>query len=49
MLDCNKNVTDAAVDVGYDSISQFVRDYKKLFGLTPKEDILKIKDCAKKL
>lgn len=49
MLDENKNVTDAAIDVGYESISQFVRDYKKIFGLSPKEDILKIKNCAKKL
>lgn len=49
MLDENKNVTDAAIDVGYESVSQFVRDYKKIFGLSPKEDILKIKNCAKNL
>ncbi len=49
MLDENKNVTDAAINVGYERISQFIRDYKKIFGLSPKEDILKIKNCAKNL
>lgn len=49
MLDANKNVTQAALEVGYESVSQFVRDYKKILGLPPKEDILKIKNCAKNL
>lgn len=43
MLDDRKNVTEAALEVGYESVSQFVRDYKKMFGLAPKEDILSIR------
>ncbi len=49
MLDNDKNVTQAALEVGYESVSQFVRDYKKILGFTPKEDILKIKNCAKNI
>lgn len=49
LLNDDKNVTDAAICVGYESISQFVRDYKKIFGLAPKEDILKIKNRARNL
>ena len=29
MLDGNKNVTEASVEVGYESLSQFIRDYRK--------------------
>lgn len=39
MLDENKNVTEASLDVGYESTSQFIRDYRKMFGLPPGEDI----------
>lgn len=49
MLDEDKNVTQAALEVGYESVSQFVRDYKKILGLPPKEDVLMIKNCAKNL
>lgn len=38
MLDENIGVTDAAMDVGYESVSQFIRDYKKMFSASPKED-----------
>lgn len=48
MLDENKNVTEASLDVGYESVSQFTRDYKKMFGLKPKEDILKLRSQLKK-
>lgn len=47
MLDGAKNITQAALEVGYESVAQFTRDYKKIFGLPPKADILKIKKCAK--
>ena len=40
MLNENASVTDAAMDVGYDSVSQFIRDYKKMFGHPPRDDIL---------
>lgn len=39
MLDEGKNVTEAALEVGYESVSQFIRDYRKLYGTSPREDI----------
>lgn len=48
MLDENKNVTEASVEVGYESVSQFIRDYRKMFGSAPKEDILHIEQHLKK-
>jgi len=45
MLDKAMNVTDAAMDVGYDSLSQFTRDYRRMFGRTPQKDIQEIRDC----
>ena len=47
MLDDNKNVTEASIEVGYESVSQFIRDYRKMFGLAPKEDILNIQNHLK--
>ena len=35
------NVSTAAYQVGYESTSQFSRDYKRLFGLSPNKDIQK--------
>ncbi len=48
MLDEKKNVTEASLEVGYESLSQFIRDYKKMFGSAPKEDILNIRRHLKK-
>lgn len=48
MLDEKQNVTEAAADVGYESLSQFIRDYRKMFGSAPKEDILKLKQTLQK-
>lgn len=48
MLDENKNVTEASVEVGYESLSQFIRDYRKMFGAAPKEDIQNIQRQLKK-
>lgn len=42
MLDESKNVTEASVEVGYESLSQFIRDYRRMFRAAPKEDILNI-------
>ncbi|MGN0034432.1 MAG: helix-turn-helix domain-containing protein [Coriobacteriales bacterium] len=39
MLDEGANVTEAAYSVGYESSSQFTRDYKKAFGATPSDDV----------
>jgi AraC-like DNA-binding protein len=43
MVDENRNVTEASVDVGYESLSQFTRDYRKIFGASPKEDVSRLK------
>lgn len=48
MLDENKNVTEASLDVGYESVSQFIRDYRKMFGLKPKEDIINLRSQLEK-
>lgn len=40
MLDEGKNATEAAFDVGYESLSQFTREYRKMFGNTPGKDML---------
>lgn len=42
MLDENQNVIEASMEVGYESVSQFTRDYRKMFGMNPKEDILRL-------
>lgn len=48
MLDESKNVTEASMEVGYGSVSQFTRDYRKMFGKSPKEDILILQKILKK-
>lgn len=48
MLDENRNVTEASLEVGYESVSQFTRDYRKMFGLKPKEDILNLRSQLEK-
>ena len=48
MLDENKNVTEASVEVGYESLPHFIRDYRKMFGAAPKEDIRNIRRLVKK-
>ena len=48
MLDAGKNVTQAAAEVGYESLSQFIRDYQKMFGAAPKKDIETIRKQWKK-
>lgn len=48
MLNENMSVTEAALEVGYESLSQFIRDYKKMFYAPPKEDIRTLKSKNKK-
>ena len=48
MLDEWKNATEAALDVGYESLSQFTREYRKMFGSTPSEDIPLLQKKQKK-
>lgn len=44
MLDKGANVTDAAMEVGYESVSQFIRDYRRMFGRSPQKDIQVIRE-----
>lgn len=48
MLDERKNVTEASAEVGYESLSQFIRDYRKMFGAAPREDIVNLRKGLKK-
>ncbi|MFF2908039.1 AraC family transcriptional regulator N-terminal domain-containing protein [Paenibacillus sp. NPDC057934] len=41
------DVTSAALDVGYESVTQFNREYKRFFGLPPLKDIRTISNHAK--
>lgn len=43
MLDEDCNVGEASSKVGYDSTQQFIREYKKMFARSPKDDILFLK------
>ncbi len=43
MLAENSNAASAAYDVGYESPSQFSREYRRLFGAPPSRDIARIK------
>jgi AraC-like DNA-binding protein len=48
MMDENRNVTEASLEVGYESLSQFTRDYRKMFGAPPKEDVSRLKKQREK-
>ena len=39
MLDEGLSATSAAFEVGYESVSQFTREYRRMFQLPPKRDI----------
>ena len=43
-----RDVNNAAVDVGYESASQFNREYKRLFGEPPYRDISRLRENMKK-
>lgn len=43
MLDEHMNVTEASLEVGYESLSQFIRDYKKMFHASPKEEMQRLR------
>lgn len=47
MLRKGISVTSASLEVGYESLSQFNRDYKHLFGESPKKDIHNIQSHLK--
>ncbi len=40
MLQDGLNANTASYEVGYESPSQFSREYKRLFGITPAKDVM---------
>ena len=48
VLDEGNNATEAAFAVGYESLSQFTRDYHKMFGRSPSEDLLFLRSAPQK-
>lgn len=46
MLDENRLAVDAGFSVGYESPSQFIRDYRAAFGLPPHQDVHRIRSIG---
>ncbi|GMN14996.1 AraC family transcriptional regulator N-terminal domain-containing protein [Altererythrobacter sp. MTPC7] len=46
MLSEGANAGSAGFAVGYDSPSQFSREYSRLFGAPPRQDLIRLKTCA---
>ena len=44
MLAGNSNADSAAYQVGYESPSQFSREFRRLFGLSPGEEARRLRD-----
>ncbi len=41
MMDEGLSASSAAFEVGYESVSQFTREYARLFNAPPKRDVLR--------
>lgn len=48
MLDKGMTVTEAALEIGYESLSQFIRDYRKAYGRAPQKDIQELRSILNK-
>ncbi|ACT07563.1 transcriptional regulator, AraC family [Dickeya chrysanthemi Ech1591] len=46
MLNEHRDVSTAAFEVGYESPSQFSREYSRMFGISPKRDITTLRENA---
>lgn len=46
MLSEGCDVTRAALDVGYESATQFIREYKRLYGEPPRRNVMSIRNTA---
>jgi AraC-like DNA-binding protein len=49
MAEAGANVTSAAYQVGYESVSQFSREYARMFGTPPKRDIAGLQAVSAKI
>jgi AraC-like DNA-binding protein len=45
MLADGLDATSAAYEVGYESVSQFSREYRRFFGQPPKRDVKALRDA----
>lgn len=48
MLSESHDVMQAAYAVGYESVTQFHREYRRLFGESPRRDVLRMKEAPKR-
>jgi AraC-like DNA-binding protein len=48
MFDEGFSASNAAFEVGYESVSQFTREYGRLFKTPPKRDVLRVRDSSRK-
>jgi AraC-like DNA-binding protein len=44
LISTNKTVTEVSIEVGYENISHFINAYKNQYGITPKQQRIKIND-----
>ncbi|AIY87318.1 AraC family transcriptional regulator [Thermotoga sp. 2812B] len=44
LLMTESDATTAAYQVGYESLSQFSREYKRFFGVSPSQDVKKLRE-----
>lgn len=47
MLSGGHDVTQAAFAVGYESPTQFIREYKRLFGNPPRRNVMRMKGALR--
>lgn len=48
MLERGLSASSAAFEVGYESVSQFTREYGRLFNTPPKRDVLRVRNSSRK-
>lgn len=48
MLSGECDVTQAAFAVGYESVTQFIREYKRLFGDSPRRNVIQLQSVVKR-
>ncbi|MCF8610486.1 AraC family transcriptional regulator [Gordonia sp. HY285] len=49
LLEGTSSVADAAVYVGYESVSQFTREYKREFGSPPRQDLARVQERLREI
>ena len=46
LIEGKRNVSQASEEVGYKNFSQFIREYKKVYGVSPKNDVKRMQDFS---